>query len=190
MDEQNEKKENTKVCKYCQSEISKKARICPVCKKKQGNKWGAVLIVFSVLLLIGAVFGGGDDSSNKSSSTSNTEQSAQATPEPIEYITVSAAQLQTDLRNNALNASDTYKDHYLELTGSLFNIDSSGKYIQINTGASDYSFIYITCYLNSDEQREIVSKLNTYDTITIKGKCFEVGEVVGYGIRIEEIVTG
>ncbi len=27
----------TKKCKYCQSEIDKKAKICPNCKKKQGG---------------------------------------------------------------------------------------------------------------------------------------------------------
>lgn len=44
-------KENTKmkVCKYCQTEISKKAKICPHCRKKQGGilKW----IIIGVLIL-------------------------------------------------------------------------------------------------------------------------------------------
>ena len=29
--------EETKKCKYCQSDIPKKAKVCPVCKKKQGG---------------------------------------------------------------------------------------------------------------------------------------------------------
>lgn len=27
----------TKVCKYCKSEIPKKAKVCPNCRKKQGG---------------------------------------------------------------------------------------------------------------------------------------------------------
>ena len=39
-----------KKCKYCKSEIDKKAKICPVCKKKQGKK--AIKIVLLSLLVI------------------------------------------------------------------------------------------------------------------------------------------
>lgn len=42
-------KSATKVCKYCRSEIDKKAKICPVCRKRQ-KKPGAR--IFALLLLI------------------------------------------------------------------------------------------------------------------------------------------
>lgn len=38
-------KSSTKVCKYCQSEISKKAKICPNCRKKQGGGCGTALFL-------------------------------------------------------------------------------------------------------------------------------------------------
>lgn len=53
--------QQTKTCKYCQSEIPKKAKICPNCRKKQGGigKW--VVIVIVALVLISAIFGGGEE---------------------------------------------------------------------------------------------------------------------------------
>ena len=50
-----EKKE-TKLCKYCQTEIPKKAKICPNCKRKQGGIGclGVVLLVLGVFIFIGS----------------------------------------------------------------------------------------------------------------------------------------
>ena len=58
--------EETKKCKYCQSDIPKKAKVCPVCKKKQGGR-GCLIAVGVVVALgiIGAVAGGGGSSSSK-----------------------------------------------------------------------------------------------------------------------------
>ena len=44
-----------KVCKHCQSEIPKKAKVCPQCRKKQGGilKW--VIIAIIAFVIMGAV---------------------------------------------------------------------------------------------------------------------------------------
>lgn len=66
-------KSTTKTCRYCQSEIPKKARICPNCRKKQGGvvKWVVVIIV--AMLFVGAL---SDDSDNEPKKVQN------ETPEP------------------------------------------------------------------------------------------------------------
>ena len=71
-------KENneTKICKHCQTEIPKKAKICPNCKKKQGGKLKWIIIAVVVLFLLIVLFGG-DDSSNSSSSSSDTNTEEQ-----------------------------------------------------------------------------------------------------------------
>lgn len=56
--------EQMKKCKHCQTDIPKKAKVCPNCRKKQSNKLGIALIVVGVLIVIG-VLGGGDDTSQK-----------------------------------------------------------------------------------------------------------------------------
>lgn len=51
----------TKKCKHCQTDIPKKAKVCPNCKRKQGGALKTVLIVFLVFILIGGLFGGSDE---------------------------------------------------------------------------------------------------------------------------------
>ncbi|MBQ8803872.1 MAG: DUF5067 domain-containing protein [Tyzzerella sp.] len=55
------KEEQTKVCKHCQTEIPKKAKVCPNCRKKQGGilKW--IIIIVIVIAAISAMTGGDDE---------------------------------------------------------------------------------------------------------------------------------
>jgi len=63
-----------KKCKYCQSDIDPKAKICPTCKKKQGMpKWAIILIVIAVIAVLGSAFGSSDNESNEKNPTSTTE---------------------------------------------------------------------------------------------------------------------
>ena len=54
----------TKVCKHCQTEIPKKAKVCPNCRKKQGGilKW---IIVVIIAIAVISAFTGGDDEPKK-----------------------------------------------------------------------------------------------------------------------------
>lgn len=62
----------TKVCKYCKSEIPKKAKVCPNCRKKQGGigKW--IVIAVIVIIVIAAISGGGDDKDKNPQKVSQT----------------------------------------------------------------------------------------------------------------------
>lgn len=81
------KKNETKICKYCKSEIPTGAKVCPNCRKKQGMKiWQIILIVIVVIGIIGAFAGGGSDeptstgsSSKSSETTENKEQKKEFT---------------------------------------------------------------------------------------------------------------
>lgn len=201
-------RKDTKLCKYCQSEIPKKAKVCPNCKKKQGGilKW--VGIAFVVLIVIGALGGGGDknkstiqteNNSNDESNMENviaeteTENGTVEDPEEqekeqkeIEYIPVTATELSDALSNNAMKAQNDYKDKYLEITGKLGNIDSDGKYINIDSD-KDFDLTGIQCYIKSDEQKETIMNMSKGDSITVKGYCKDMGEVLGYQIDIDAI---
>ena len=49
-----------KKCKYCQSEIDAKAKICPNCRKKQGSKIGKCIFWGLIALFIISIAFGGD----------------------------------------------------------------------------------------------------------------------------------
>ena len=61
---------NTKVCKHCQTEIPKKAKVCPQCRKKQGGIMKWVLLVLVAAGFLGALAGGeGEESVNDENKT-------------------------------------------------------------------------------------------------------------------------
>lgn len=181
-------KDGTKVCKHCKSEIPAGAKICPQCRKKQGGigKW--IVIVLVVIVIGGAAAsGGGSDDKKTSGSGSVNESGGSETKvdEKIEYISVTADDLSEALENNALKAQETYKDAYLKIKGKLGVIDSSGKYISIDT--EELSFTNIQCYIQNDEQKEKIMEMSKGDPITVKGYCTDVGEIMGYYIDIDSV---
>ena len=64
--------------------------------------------------------------------------------------------------------------------------DSDGKYIGIDSD-NEWSFVNIQCFIKNDEQKSQVMDMTGGDTITIRGKYKDVGEVLGYTIDIESI---
>lgn len=154
-------------------------------KKKGGKlKW----VVLAVVAVIGAVGGNSDPNTTSSSSTSAKMESTKEvdTPAPIEYTTVSVNDMMSDLDSNAMGASDKYKGKYLEITGKLGNIDASGKYIDLMADG-DFEIIGVQCYIKNDDQKSKIASMSKGDAVTLKGKCTDVGEVLGYSLDIEEI---
>lgn len=58
----------TKKCKYCQTEIDKKAKICPNCRKKQGGKGKFIILGVIVFFILVAVFSTNNNNSKPASS--------------------------------------------------------------------------------------------------------------------------
>lgn len=195
----NESKD-TKVCKHCQSEIPKKAEICPVCKKKQGlPKWAIVLIVILVLAAIGSASGGNSDNSETTttSQSSSTNETQNSTPEvkevetesepEIEYTAVDVDTMMDDLQSNAMKAEDTYNDKYLEITGRLALIDSDGKYISVFSQSDEFAILGVQCFIKDEDAKAKVMDMSIGDTVTLKVHIKEVGEVMAYVADIIEI---
>lgn len=117
----------------------------------------------------------------------NIHTKVDTTKEEIEYTSYSVADMIADLNGNALNASEKYKDQYVEITGKLRNIDSDGKYISLDPDNDEFNLIGIQCYIKNDDQKSKVSSMTIGDSITLKGKVTSVGEVLGYSLDIDEI---
>lgn len=182
--------EKTKKCKYCKTEIPADAKVCPQCRKKlKGGKLKWVVLIILVGAIIGAVAGESDSKSGGSSTTATSSTTSEQKKEesaPIEYTTVSVNDMMTALNDNAMGASDKYKGKYLEITGKLTNIDAAGKYIDLMADG-DFEIIGVQCYIKNDDQKSKISSMSKGDTVTLKGKCTDVGEVLGYSFDITEI---
>lgn len=169
-----------KHCKKCGAEIAKSAKHCPKCGAKQGlPTWGIVLIVILVIAIIGGAAGGGnDDSKTKSSSK---------TQEKIEYKDIDIDVLEDALEENAAAAKDEYNGKYFAITGRLGTIDSDLKYISLLSVSDKYDIIGIHCTIKNQETKDVVKSLKKDQTIVVKGKITDVGEVLGYYLDIDSI---
>lgn len=163
-----------------------------------------IIVIVVVIVLLGgclAAIGGSGGSSNKEDS-SKTETSKdtdsdkkevetkESEPEEVEivYEECNVDDMMELLKSNALNASNTYKDKYVEVTGKLSAIDSSGKYISLLPINDEWAFTGVQCYIKNDEQLEKVSAMSTDETVVLRGKIKDVGEVLGYSLDIDEIL--
>ena len=150
-----------------------------------------VIGIFVVIGIIGTIFGGNseDDSSTNQSDQAQSEDSVSPSEQEAEitYTAVSVNDMMSALESNALNASDTYKDQHLEVTGRLGTIDSSGEYITLYPD-DEFALTGVQCHIQDDAQLEVVRTLSTDSQVTVRGTCTDVGEVLGYSLDIDEIV--
>ena len=102
----------TKLCKYCQTEIPKKAKVCPNCRKKQGGVGKWIVIALVVVLLIG-VTGGSDENSGNNDVGNNSE-------------------VVDNNSNNSTSENGTNKDTTTENVDDKENIISKGDVFEAN----------------------------------------------------------
>lgn len=111
----------TKKCKHCQTEIPKKAKVCPNCKKKQGGilKWVLVLIILAVI--VAGVSGTSESEKPKKvgnvSSADNKENNSNKEDTPSNFKLGEIAEYK-DVRVTMTN--------YTESNGSEFNKPTDG----------------------------------------------------------------
>lgn len=84
-----------KKCKFCQSEIDNKAKICPNCQKKQGKGiLGTIITVFIVLVVFIIIVG--SCASNKDDKDDKTSKSAEIVTQNKENDTTKEASINKD----------------------------------------------------------------------------------------------
>lgn len=177
-----------KNCKSCNAEIAASAKTCPHCgaKNKKPFYLRPWFIVLVLLVILGIVFSGGSD---ESAPVENSDTASGGQEQVIEYTPYEVDQLMDDLDSNAMKAAELYDDQYVELTGELSVIDSSGSYIDITPIYDEFAIMGVQCYLQNEEQKQEVMELSIGDTVVVKGKITDVGEIMGYSLDIESIET-
>ena len=184
-----------KKCKYCQSDVDEKAKICPNCKKKQGNFFKkhpiiTVLLVFLIIGIIATSTSGNNDSGSMQNNSNATSTSKNVVENnAIEYTKVDIDELEKALENNAAAAKDTYNGKYLEISGRLGTIDSDLKYISLLSSTDEWDIIGVHCTLKNQTSKDVVKSLSKDQNIIVKGKVTDVGEVLGYYLDVDEIIA-
>ena len=120
--------------------------------------------------------------------SSNTQIINDKTNKQIEYTAVNIDDMEDALENNAAAAKDTYKGKYLEITGRLGTIDSDLKYISLLSTTDEWDFVGIHCTLKNNDVKDVVKTLSKDQTIIVRGKVTDVGEVLGYYLDAYEII--
>lgn len=189
-------------CESGGHEISSKGKVtypsCERVKKKFFYKRICSIGLVLILLLSAVGCSGSDDSSTATSeSDSNVANAEEVVKEEVvkeevetrEPVVVTVDSLMDALEENSLKASETYKDQYVELTGSLDVIDSSGNYIGLGRMDTDYGFITVRCDINEEHINQVLA-MDKGDKVTVLGTISDVGEVMGYSLAVDEIVGG
>lgn len=105
----------------------------------------------------------------------------------IQYEQVNLQDMLDELNANALRAEEKYQGKHIEITGEIRNFDSDGKYISIAPCGTGVLGERVMCYLADTTHKAFLLEKNVGDMVTIKGKVFSIGEVLGYSVKIAEI---
>ncbi len=158
---------DTKKCKYCQSEIDKKAKVCPNCHKKQGGKLKFIIIVIFVIIIIGAIGSNNDepkkvetknaDSSNQSVSSSdgkenNDEKSTEDTKDDVK-----AEETQEEVTSFKVGETASLKDVLVTLNGVT---ESEGGDFNKPSDGNVYALCEFTIENNSDRDIAVSSMIS------------------------------
>ncbi|MEI6579180.1 MAG: hypothetical protein WCN92_06905 [Eubacteriales bacterium] len=157
----------------------------PPPKKKGKGCLIALLIGVGLVILIGLIgaIGGGDTEKKTTEPNDSSFTTTQVTKVPI---VVTVDNLVDALNENALKASNTYKGKYVELTGKLSTIDSSGNYFSLGVLHDEFSFDTVLCNIKK-EHLNTVENFKSGQEVTVIGTITDVGEIMGYSLDIESI---
>ena len=173
-------------CKSCNAEIASSAKSCPHCGAKNKKPiYKRPWFIALILIVVVAVFAGGGSDEPAPAGGDTTEPKAEE--QVIEYKAYSVGELTDALEANAMKASETYLDQYVELSGQLSVIDSSGDYFSIERTGSDFDLYNVTCYFQNDDQKQVIMDSEIGDVLTVKGKITDVGEILGYSLDVDDI---
>lgn len=155
----NKEKPTVKQCKHCKSEIPYDAKVCPVCRKKQGAPGCLIVVLVVVVLVVIAAFAGGGESNSpqKVESTSGTSQPAsqasQAQSQPEQTVFTVGDTVELNGVKTTLLSAEEYpgKQYMMPTDGNVFLVcqfeienDSSAEInvssmVSFNAYCDDYS---------------------------------------------------
>lgn len=117
---------DNKKCRHCKSEIPADAKVCPVCRKKQGKKvWPVIIGVILVLGVIGSMGNSGNQQiSGDRSSTAPTQAESRRPEYEITRCEIETDGLLTYISGSLVN-NTSRQTNYLQITFNLYDEDGA-----------------------------------------------------------------
>lgn len=154
-----------KICRYCRSQIDKKAKVCPFCKKKQGSGCGTVILLVIIIFCVVIVLSGG--CSSFITGYKNGESKSKARQEASQYSEsdYKAACKEVTYEDIARD-KDALKGQKVTFTGEIVQA-SSGVY-RMNVTKGDY--FYSDTILFTIDESSLSQNILEDDIVTIWGE--------------------
>lgn len=156
------------------------------------GKYHRILGICLITLSVICIFSSCNKIPFLSSHFSSSEPSSSSTPLEINYKIVTVDTLYDELHDNILRAEQTYQNEYVELSGELESIDSSGKYFLIISPDDNSVFSFqkatVHCSITDDSQVNALLEKSVGDSITVHGQITKIKEKSGYTLSLIEIV--
>ena len=107
---------------------------------------------------------------------------------PVNMETVNVEQMLLDLNQNEMRAQKKYAGKWFEIVGRLGGMDSEGEYFSLED--ETFPILDVHCKIPKDKREEltnILADMNKGETIAVKGKVTDMGEIMGYEVSIVEV---
>lgn len=128
----------------------------------------------------------------ETSASVETETTTVTTAEVIEtpqVIRSGIDDLETERNANAAAAKSKYKGLCIEVVGRVGSIDSDLDFISILSPTDSWDIVGVHCSLVNDDVKEKVKTLKVDQTVIVRGTITDVGEILGYFMDAEDIIT-
>lgn len=147
----------TKKCKHCQTDIPKKAKVCPNCKRKQGGKLKTVLLVILVLGIIGSFMPDEETEVTENKAKENTVDNIEV-KEDIDIVEESKNDIDDNITIGQKNALATAKS-YLDFKG--FSYEGLKEQLEYEKYEQD-DIIYAVDNCGADWNQEALESAESY----------------------------
>lgn len=136
----------TKKCKHCQSDISKKAKVCPQCGKKQGGALKWIIIAIVALIIIGAASGGEDEPKKVDNN------------KPEANVSTEVVSAETEVTPEEFTVGDTVEYRGVKVTLNSITENNGSQYNKPTDG-NVFLLVDFTIENNSDSELNVSSLL-------------------------------
>ena len=142
-----------KKCKYCKTEIDKKAIICPNCKKKQNNPIKIIVAIFIIIVGFCIIAVNLENEENVDFDT---------------YTLLNPQELHNDYISNEISAEDKYYGNYYYFTGKIYKVEKflNDTYLEIQYryDKDTSKIIELDAYFENEND---IKSVNAGDEVTV-----------------------